>query len=144
MRGVYETERDRQNEAVVMDLLCRKWRCQAVKAPRFYEVDWSLVSKARQVLAMVEVKFRHASYPTYLLSLHKFTSMCLSSKTSGLPYLLVVCWPENGVRSVYFLKVTEGVHASVVLGGRKDRGDPEDVEPMVEIPMSKFKKVGEL
>lgn len=141
MRPTYETQADQQHEQAVVDLLCRKWDCSAHKTPKFYSVDWSL-GKGRVVKAMAEIKFRNASYPTYILSLHKWVDMCTSSIMSGLPYLLVVCWPEDGKRVVRYLRAEHGVHDRVIHGGRTDRGDSQDVEPLVEISVSKFKLVG--
>lgn len=143
MRPTYETPEDQSHERQVVDLLCAKWGCTAAKTPRFYGVDWSL-QKGNEVKAMAEVKFRKASYPTYILSLHKFVEMCQSAAVSGLPYFLVVSWPEESQRVVRYVSVTPEIKQRVIHGGRKDRGDAQDVEPVVEIPMSKFKLAGVL
>lgn len=143
MRPTYETQHDRDNERSVIDLLCRKWGCAANKTPQFYCVDWSL-ARGQEVKSLVEIKFRKASYPTYILSLHKYTEMLMSAFASQLPHLLVVCWPEDGKRVVRYVKVSPEIPARVIHGGRKDRGDTQDMEPMVEIPIGKFKLVGVL
>lgn len=143
MRPTYETQADQDHESQVVDLLCKAWNCTAHKTPKFYGVDWSL-GQGKQVKAMAEIKFRTASYPTYILSLHKFVEMCTSALASGIPYLLVVCWPEGGKRVVRYIKVEQGVNDRVVHGGRTDRGDAQDVEPLAEIAMDKFKLIGEL
>lgn len=143
MRPTYETQQDVANEQLVIDLLCTKWGCTATKTPKFYCVDWSL-SQGKDVKSLVEIKFRKASYPTYILSLHKYTEMLMSAFASQLPHLLVVCWPEGGKRVVRYAKVEPSLRERVIHGGRTDRGDLQDQEPLVEIPMSKFKFVGEL
>jgi len=141
MRPAYETQADLDHERQVVDLLCSKWNCEAWKTPTFYSVDWSLGNN-RQVKAMAEIKFRSKSYSSYIISLHKFADMLMGSKI--LPYLLVICWPENGKRVVRYAKVTPDLHKGVIHGGRTDRGDSQDVEPLVEIPINKFLLVGEL
>lgn len=143
MRPTYESHADMENERSVMDLLCQRWKCVAAKAPRFYPVDWSL-QQGSEVKAMVEIKYRKASYPTYIISLHKFVEMCKYAAVSGFPFLLVVCWPEGQSRVVRYVSVTPDVKKRVIHGGRRDRGDAQDVEPMVEIDMDKFNLVGAL
>jgi hypothetical protein len=143
MRPTYETAQDGANEKQVIDLLCRSWGCSAAKTPRFYPVDWSL-QKEDEVKAMAEIKFRKKSYPTYIISLHKYVEMCQHAAASGLPYLLVVCWPEGLKRIVRYISIKPDIPKRVIHGGRKDRGDTQDMEPMCEIPMSKFSLVGEL
>lgn len=143
MRPTYETAQDQANEQAVVGLLCAKWRCTANKTPSYYPVDWSL-AQGKEVKSLVEIKFRKASYPTYIISLHKFTEMLMSAFASQLPHLLVVSWPEDGRRVVRYAKVEPSLLERVIHGGRKDRGDSQDMEPMVEIPMDKFKLVGEL
>ena len=141
-RPTYETQQDVAHEEVVINLLCDKWKCTAHKAPRFYQTDWSL-SKNGEVKAMAEIKFRNKSYPTYILSLHKFTNLLMGS-ISGVRHLLVVCWPEDGKRVVKYVEITHGLYSKVIHGGRKDRGDSQDQEPMVEIPIERFRTVGEI
>jgi hypothetical protein len=141
MRPAYETAQDRSNEQQVVDLLCKAWNCTANKMPAFYQTDWSL-SRNGEVKAIVEIKFRNKSYPSYLISLHKFSSMLLSSFASKVHHILVVCWPEANGRVVRYIKVTHDLHSRVVHGGRRDRGDSQDQEPMVEIPMDKFSLLG--
>lgn len=143
MRPTYETQKDRSNEREVIDFLCSKWKCSAHKTPQFYPVDWSL-TKGNAVKAMVEVKVRTKSYDSYLISGHKWSEAIKSSEALGVPYLLAVCWPEMGRRVVRYVKVARGIHDRLIHGGRRDRGDDQDMEPMVEINMNKFTFVGEL
>lgn len=136
-RPTYVTEQDKRNEIAVAQKLTNLWSCEAHRTPEKYAVDFAL-SRGGSVQAMAEVKFRYRSYPTLLLSLHKYTAMCLSSEVTGLPHLLVVSWPESKGRVIRYTRVNRSLHTRVVMGGRKDRGDPDDIEPMVEIPIEKF------
>lgn len=146
MRPTYETESDRQHERDVIGLLQEKWKCNAHKNPSKYKVDWSIISteqKFPSIKAMAEIKWRDKSYPTYHVSFDKYITM-VHGVACGLPHLLVIAWPEGGKRVVRYAKVFDGMHSRVVIGGRKDRGDWQDQEPMAEIPMDRFKLVGEL
>lgn len=142
MRPTYETESDRQHEQQVIDLLCGKWGCEATKNPAFYPSDWAL-SQDGEVKALVEIKFRKKSYPTYIIGLHKYTNLLIGA-ASGIKHLLVISWPEGGKRVVKYAEIVGGMHSRFIKGGRKDRGDWQDQEPMAEIGMDKFKLVGEL
>lgn len=138
-RPVYETAHDRARETGVSEALALAWRCEVHKLPRLYACDFA-VMRDNVVQAWLEIKVRNASYSTYLLSLHKWIKGVELSEATGKPFLLVVSWPVDGERVIcYRPLVREPVH--VVLGGRKDRGDPNDVEPMVEIPMSGFRTI---
>lgn len=143
MRPVYESPQDRANEEQVISFLSQKWHVQANKNPKFYPVDWSL-SKDGEVKAMVEIKVRNRSYPTYIISSRKWADAVQASEALGIPYLLAVCWPEMGKQVVRYIKVAKGIHDRIVHGGRSDRGDSQDMEPMTEISMTKFTLAGEL
>lgn len=142
MRPMYESQQDRSHEAQVIARLCSAWKCDAKKMPAAYPMDWSL-QKDGSVKALAEIKFRNASYPTYIVSLRKYSDMLNLHQASGLPCLLVVCWPENGRRVVKYTAIKRQP-AKVIHGGRTDRGDSQDVEPMAEIAMTEFTRVGEL
>lgn len=140
---VYETAQDIANEQQVIELLCAKWSCIAHKAPQFYPVDWSL-AVGKKIKAMVEIKCRKAKYQTFIVTLQKFVEMCKQSEVSGIPYLLVCSWPEDGKQVVGYAKVDKDLHTSVVQAGRTDRGNPNDQGPHVEIPIERFKVMGVL
>lgn len=143
MRPTYETATDVAHEQQVIDLLSRAWKCTATKMPKMYCVDWSLGTDTL-IKAMVEIKFRNKAYPTYIISLHKFTEMCKQAEASRVPYFLVQCVPEGDNRIVQYVEVTADLHNRVILSGRKDRGDWQDIGPHVEIDASKFKTIGTL
>lgn len=140
MRSKYQSEEDLKNEREVVAVLCDAWKCKAEKTPDFYPVDWSF-QKDREVKALGEIKCRDKSYQTYMLSLHKFSEMCKQSETTGVPYLLIVRWPEKDVKVIRWVSVKRDIVLRVIHGGRKDRGDPQDMEPMVEIDLAAFKLI---
>lgn len=142
MRPMYESSQDKAHEAQVIARLCSAWKCDAQKMPVAYPVDWSL-KQGKEVKALAEIKFRNASYDTYIVGLRKYSDMLNLHQASGLPCLLVVCWPEGGKRVIKYTTITSKP-TKVIHGGRTDRGDSQDVEPMAEIAMSEFKTVGEL
>lgn len=138
-RPQYESQADVSREASVAEILASSWKCGISKLPRLYSCDYAAM-RSGEISAWVEIKCRNASYPTYIISLHKWMKGIELSEATGLPFLLVVSWPVNGKREVMFLNVKRGP-VKVIIGGRKDRNDAADQEPMVEVPLSEFRRV---
>lgn len=139
MRPVYESANDISREAGVAEILSSAWHCAIHKLPKLYSCDFAAM-REKAIHAWLEIKVRNASYATYLISLHKWMKGVELSEVSGKPFFLVVAWPVNGQQVVMYYPVTRE-KVRVVLGGRKDRNDPADIEPMVEIPTERFRRV---
>jgi hypothetical protein len=143
-RPVYETPADMSREGRAVAALCAAWRCQSAKLPRFYPADAVLLRAAGEVAAFVEVKCRrHAfgKYPTLHLSILKVMKLSEMAAFTGIPALIVVGLED----AVYWRQVpapSGGVFPfPVTIGGRRDRGDPDDVEPVFEIDYGSFRRV---
>lgn len=92
------------------------------------------VYRGGQLIAVVEAKqrtCRFAQYPTYIISEAKINYL----RNVGVPAFLVIGWTDRAG----FTKVREGY--SRAMGGRSDRGDPNDIEMMCHLPMSQFSLV---
>ena len=140
-RPIYETETDRTHEQSVIEYACSIWNCEAVRMPRMYALDWTIQIDG-QVKAMAEVKWRNKRYPTYIISAHKWHTAISLSNTLGIPALLLVCLPDHeGARHVIWAEMKKENMLRVIHAGRSDRGDQQDMEPCVEIDMSKFKRL---
>lgn len=136
MRPTYESAADRANQRAVADLLAALWCCEAGPCPKHYRVDYAM-RRGQDVIALVEVKCRTYQRPTYWVSLHKWTELLALAETTGIPAFLAVHFAGHG------LYVLPAVRRSwrVIYAGRTDRGDAQDVEPMVEIPIGAFDRV---
>lgn len=134
-RPIYETTINITKEAAIAGELSAAWNCDVIKLPRLYSCDYAAMRDG-SVSAWIEIKCRNRSYPTYLLSLHKWLKGVELSNVTGKPFILVVSWDD---KIIYKNVTNEPV--KIVIGGRKDRGDPADIEPMVEIEISGFKKL---
>lgn len=89
--------------------------------------------------SVLEVKCRTipmGTYTTYILSEAKF--------------LKLQEWCQNGFRAGLAVRWTDALGLCAItakdqfktrMGGRKDRNDPRDQEMMVEIPISRFKRL---
>lgn len=141
-RPVYETREDRFREADVAAFIGRAWGFDVVKLPKMYPCDYALM-RGGKTSGWLEIKVRNASYPTYMISALKWKSGLEIAQAFHRPFVLAVSWPVAGEQVVMACRVTPDLtmQSKLVVGGRRDRGVWQDVEPMVEIPMSAFKRV---
>ena len=138
MRPIYETPDDLANEEAIKELLILMWDVRFHKLPRAYHVDWMLTKKG-EAKAFAELKCRknpRRQYPTLMLSLHKWMHGKAMAEEIGGSFIVLVKW-EDGIywHKQGWCDVTYGV------GGRKDRGDSQDIEPVVHIPTDYFKRI---
>jgi hypothetical protein len=133
-RPQYERDSDLAAEAEVIAAIEDRWSCRAIKLPKSYRLDFAL-TKGEQVRAWAEIKCRGRRYPTYMLSLHKALAGLEMARATGCPFLLVVRYPDG----IVYARMQEEMAQSCGIGGRKDRGDWQDIEPVVHIPMDHFR-----
>ena len=132
-RPIYETIQDLTNESSVMYALSEKFNCTFRKMPRKYGLDYAALRDGR-VVAFLEVKCRTCrsdKYEEYMLSLHKVMAATKLSSTTNLPCFLVVAWTDA-------IGYTHISAPSVGFGGRQDRNDNDDMEPVALIPINHF------
>ena len=141
-RPTYETAEHLAAEAKVAVEIGRRWQCEAVKLPVQYRVDYALV-RAGAVVSWMEVKARSVSmrqiagWGGYLLSLAKWTAGAELIRGTGRPFTLAVHATDGLFAAVVTEPGTPGVH----IGGRRDRADWQDREPVVLIPVETFRRL---
>ena len=131
MRTMYENQTDRDNEQGVITFACREWGYDAHKLPISYGLDYAL-SKENRIVGYAEVKRRHNlknKYPTIFIAQHKW----MSARALELPCIWVVAW-NDCLGYINFNTPYE----YIAMGGRKDRSDPADQEPMVHWDTNNF------
>ena len=136
MRPMYETQGNRQAEAEFSTLLSEAFNCSLHKLPIRYGLDFSAV-KNDIILGFLETKIRTNPvhrYPTYMISLGKFMSANALTQATGKNCRLAVRWSDAW--GYVYLKMTPDI--SISMGGRRDRGDEQDIEPVCLIPISSF------
>lgn len=138
-RPLYETQADLRNEAAVIKILSQKWRVNFHKLPIKYHLDYAATRNGK-VVAYVEVKVRKYrmdqidKWGGYMLSVGKLQTakqLCEISNTS-------FCLAVQCVDGLYWITIKDFSQFPVVITGRADRGDAQDVEPCVLIPAEKF------
>lgn len=134
-RPIYETKADRSRERQVAERLGRLARMQAHPMPLRYKVDWALIDRHDRVRMWLEIKCRTNAmrrYPTYMLSIGKYLDMVHLQQSSNLPVRLAVQWTDHlGVLEV------PAPH-EIRIGGRSDRNDWQDQEPVALFDVSFF------
>jgi len=136
-RPLYESPRDRANESDVAGGIARAWGLAARKLPMQYRVDFALLD-GDSVGAFLEVKdrsrYRSDAFPTLILSAAKYEAALSLTRAFGLPVFLAARWADRtGVRLIQPEKTLR-----LVLAGRRDRGDWQDMEPCVAIDVRGF------
>lgn len=139
-RPMYETPENKQNELRVLGEITKKWMCGGHKLPIKYGLDYSL-TRSNEILGFCEIKCRNYPFSHFLdgyqISLNKIMAAKNLYETTSIPCFLVIDCKDG----IWYTQITEFKNIKPVLGGRKDRGDWQDFEPMAVIDAGKFKKI---
>ena len=139
-RPLYETTQDLSNEQEFMQQLESLWGCTSQKIPIKYGVDFCLMM-GDVIKGILEIKCRNNTrlqYPTYMLSAHKIITGRNLAQIIGVPFLLAVKWTDSSG----YIDLAKTDSAVFKIGGRFDRNDPDDIEPVAHIPIGEFKTIG--
>jgi len=136
----YETPEDRAQERSVGRHLSKAWGVDIWSFTPHTTTGDLLLGRENELKAICEVKTRNnpiAQYETYIISRNKLERISQAAETFNTKGLLVVrfddclCWHDAQAALDYPTEV----------GGRYDRGDHNDIELMVHIPIEKLRKV---
>jgi len=137
-RPLYETSADREHESRLVSGLSQKFKCTFEKLPIKMGMDYAALRNG-EVVAFFEVKRRSVSsnkYPTYMISVHKLMAAKSLSELTGLPCYLLVEWTDKtGIIKLPPKNMT------IKMGGRADRNDPDDIEPVFHFQIGDFSSV---
>ena len=146
-RPLYETDADLKRETDVVKMFETAWDVSMMKLPIQYKLDY-MVTRNDKLLSFCEIKSKK-DYPYenldrnggFAFSLAKWIAAEEMCKASNKSFILIVKLTDG----LYYSRFGVGHHQfkpdDVVISGRIDRGDWQDVEPMVVIRMEKFKKL---
>lgn len=135
MRPLYESQGDLSREARVAERLCQAWDCQSLKLPVQYRVDFAMLVN-RKIKAWLEVKCRNSYYDEMILSAAKFVTGQQLATSTNRPFVVAF-----GIgHDIYWRDCTHD-QPELELGGRADRQDWQDMEPVVMLPLNKFHKL---
>jgi hypothetical protein len=107
------------------------------KLPISYRLDFAMFRDGK-LRGFAEVKTRnnrHDSYPTLIISLGKVMAARQLAEVSETRSVLLVQYLDG----LYWCNFATPFE--VTMGGRWDRGDDDDVEPVAHFPIEAFKMV---
>ena len=135
-RPRYETQGDLSREALFSRMASEKFNCTFMKMPIRYGLDFAAMRDGK-VVAFVEMKVRTnpvQQYPTYMVALSKLMAARELTASARVPSLLMVRWSDAWGQTDLSQFIGD-----VSFGGRKDRDDWQDMEPVCLIEMDRFK-----
>jgi hypothetical protein len=139
MRPVYENDESLLRERSVAQALANKWMVALRKLPKYYSADYLILSN-NSPRAFCEIKCRDisSSFDTYRISLNKYIGLRTLSLNTGLSSLIVVQFKDNVI--LYHIVTTDN-DIPISYGGRTDRNDWQDIEPLAVLNYSQFIKI---
>jgi hypothetical protein len=141
-----ETKKDVEVKDCAKDILNSFWGVEILDLYEpIYHLDWFIDkgSSRAPVFAEFKARYMHSEkFPSIFLSMHKFNKMVEFNNNVGAIGLFVVWCADR----LMYAKIVpdEQVFSrlpTVSIGGRHDRGISGDVEPMLSIPVEKFKTI---
>ena len=122
-------------------MLEQKWSCKLFKLPIDYKLDYAIESSEKKVEGFCEIKCRKnnsTDFKTFILSSKKYKAGVSLSQIFRVPFFIVVCWLDA-------IKIYEYSHHHTFhleIGGRtKQFRSKGDIEPVIHIPIKRFKKI---
>lgn len=144
MRQMYETAADLACEQEVASRITAAWDCSLRKLPIRYHLDFA-VTRGDKLVGFCEIKTRNYtmqqidSMGGYLMSIGKWEAARNLSYAADKPFVLAVKTTDGiWYSSVYG---SQFVADDVLVRGRTDRGDWQDIEPCVLLDCNRFKRL---
>jgi hypothetical protein len=140
MRPRYESDADRTKQNAAAKWIEQHFKCKIIPlSPGLYQVDWALFRARDNTLrAWAEYKCRGRSYDDHIISVAKMMKGFDLTNATGAEFVLFVENPSG----LYSWTARDKESAlQITIGGRTDRNDPADLEPVVRIPFGQFKRL---
>lgn len=138
-RPTYESASNLADEKYNASIIEAWAKCKLVKQPMSKFIDW-IAYRDDIPVATIEFKKRNnlrAQYPTYMVSKAKWDNGIAAAHDLKVPFLMCIRWSDG----LHYLPVTPQTPITTGTGGRRDRGDNADIEPMVYVDTNLFKRI---
>lgn len=138
-RPFYETSEQRAREDAVALFVAGLRNCAEFAFPPGSSVDRVLIGTDGAVRALLEIKTRttkSTAYPTYSVSLERATYLSHVAARLRVPAIIAIDWTD----CLGLLNPVTTPADRVEMGGRTDRQDEKDIEPMLHWRIENIKK----
>ena len=138
MRPMYENDNDLRSEKNLISYVSDCWNVASYKLPMSYKIDYVMYRNESPV-GFAEVKVRthtFGTFPTYIISLAKVMEARRLARETNTKSILIVSWTDRTGYLDFFS------HHQIRHGGRSDRNDWQDQEPMCHFDLKDFKGIG--
>ena len=141
---LYETSEHLAEEELMKLEFEQQHNCKLEKLPMKYSLDYALCRgiKGTVITGFIELKRRHemsTHHEYYLIDAHKIKEAQILWQTFELPSVLVVKYNDR----TGWIKIADETSplkdCRLIMTGRRDRNDPNDFQPFVQIPVKSFK-----
>jgi|TARA_R110002020_G_scaffold211948_4_gene418213 hypothetical protein len=137
----YETADHLEKEKEIVGKWCGTQGKKFVKLPIKYSLDYAILQRGTNVIDhFLEVKIRQIrsdSYTDYFISYLKYRHAQLNWDNAQKQTHLLVAFTDKA-QIVRLDNILTAGDSKVVMGGTFSRNDPNDHEPMIQIPMTLF------
>lgn len=136
-RADYYTKQDEANEEAVARLITQSRGYMMEKMKKMHPMDYAAFS-TEGLKAFIEIKCRTnemAKYDTTMCGMNKLVFAHQVKERFGINSYLFVQWTDR----LGYISMDE--HCELDLGGRIDRGDPNDTGMYAYFDVSKFKEL---
>jgi|TARA_R100000482_G_C5084169_1_gene127568 uncharacterized protein YcsI (UPF0317 family) len=144
-RKLYETKKSLAAEKVFAEDLEKYFQVNLKKLPMQYGLDFIALDKRNKkpqfFLELKERRCNRNTYPTYIISLAKFMKAKEIYRSLNLHTFLCVRWKD--VTGYMNMDDIEDHMIDITVGGRYDRNDWQDVEPLLNLEIGKFTIIGD-
>tara|TARA_Y100000592_G_scaffold99777_1_gene177175 strand:- start:245 stop:658 length:414 start_codon:yes stop_codon:yes gene_type:complete len=135
---MYENDNDLRSEKNLISYVSDCWNVASYKLPMSYKIDYVMYRNESPV-GFAEVKVRthtFGTFPTYIISLGKVMEARRLARETNTKSILIVSWTDRTGYLDFFS------HHQIRHGGRSDRNDWQDQEPMCHFDLKHFKGIG--
>jgi len=142
-RKLYESDENLGNERAVALFIEELWICDLIKLPIKYGLDYTF-RRNKNLVGFCEIKcvnyeMSHFDLMSggYFINVGKIMSARALVETTKLPFYLIVDTRDG----IWYREFTEFNNLKLIVNGRKDRDDWQDIEPMVLLETALFKRI---
>jgi hypothetical protein len=147
-RPFYETKGQRKNEELIANYVADRWDCNLVRMKSAFPVDYMLRRYSHadegESLAFAEIKHRQYTLDAIdqmgglFVSLLKWGNAKNLCGIAACPLLVIL---RDGADETYWFRTDDFSHDGITFGGRTDRGDPQDCEPLITLRKERFRRL---